>query len=753
MFLKHKFLKFAEIMLGIFTLSLIDNKTSCAGERPPNIVEIMPDQHNARTMSCAGHYLVKTPNLDRIAKEGVMFTNAFVTASVCSPSRASLITGLYVESHGVRGNEVPIPLELLTIAEVLRDRGYATCAVGKMHLEHPPQKYGYNESFEKDYGQYFGNKGLSKYKDDVFDDIPIAWKVGILGLPDEETQTAYWARQTVEFIKKHKDEPFYICFHPNPPHDPYLAPQPYVSMYNVNEIKLPKYIDNEWVTKPVSHTNTAKAWGYYSLTDDQIKRSTVCYLGLVSHVDRWVGYILDALKELGLEDNTIVIYTADHGDMVGEHRSFGKGHGMYDSTTRVPLLIRYPKAFPKGKVINELVSSIDYVPTLLELTSTPVPDEMKNLPGKSLVPLVQSRAKKLHDVVFAGDAGRKMIRTETWKLIFYGQEKGTPGELYNLKDDPGELYNLITNSKYENKIQELKGQYDNWWSSIPHAPQYKSRPVLSVDRFRKDRAAKAAARIKERIKKALEKNSSLAVGVIPPANGMNVLYVEEVMKQAGLRIFNVSPNLFLGLNSPRYPVMLYLGTGDGDYARTYKEERDAEEALLNYMKGGGILISIASFPFYYPCEYKDENWVQIKGAQGRLGDKMGLYICGTGDKQGDCQGWKDPPEKELYFEHVQNDKIFASLPGKIPFSILKDKRYRPASSHLLSREDEFIPILNLKSEDGNSYGPAIAVIKRNSGDFKNATIIYIWGALINTEYAQDLFADVIAYALEQSVKY
>lgn len=448
---------------------------------------IIADQHSGKALGWVGHPMVKTPNLDKLASQGTLFLNAFAAGLPCSPSRASILTGMFPHSHGVRLNDTPLGDELTTFAEVLKRHGYKTAAIGKMHEGKHPTKYGFDLWIGyREHLEYLRRKGYKNVKSPIVGSLdkakliptPFKFPVGRAGLRPEDGADAFFATKAIEFLERTKGEPFllYLSFHG--PHDPYTPPPPYDSLYDPKRLPLPKFdIETELRTKPERQAKMRQHWGCDKLTEEQRRILLAHYLGMVTYTDHQVGRVLRKLSELGLEENTLVIYTADHGDMMGEHGMFLKGSVLYEPVVKVPLIIRLPKAVPAGRRVHELVSNVDLLPTILELLGlgAEIPSEIQ---GRSLVPLLRGRPGRWREVVFCEEGvegwGRiVMARTGRWKLTQYTNfETGElePAELYDLRADPGELRNLVSDQRFAPIVKRLFSEIERWDMSTPHAP-------------------------------------------------------------------------------------------------------------------------------------------------------------------------------------------------------------------------------------------------------------------------------------------
>ncbi|MFC1735187.1 sulfatase [Candidatus Hydrogenedentota bacterium] len=455
----------------------------------PNILYIITDQQRADAMSCAGNPVVKTPNMDRLARAGAMFTNAFVCTGQCVPSRQATITGRYPHANRVQWNSAPLADDELTVAEIMNEQGYKSVAVGKMHFVRRDASHGFEYrnigSHAWPHGEYKEYLDKNNIEWTTYDFKPEEGEKeskftryiasGTTDVPEKFFYTTYTADVVLEKLEELKDEAFCMWVGFNGPHHPHYPPEPWASMYDPKDIPLPEWIENEFANKP--EWQKAFFMGdkhkYYKRTPAEFKFMLSKYYGFVSLVDKNVGRIMDKLEELGIEENTIVVFTSDHGDYMGEHRLALKSVANYDATTHVPLIVRYPKKIKPGQVRDELVGNVDHLATILELAGVPEPlvgragkEDRRLLQGKSFAPLLEGKSYQPSDALFFEMGGNDMesqklkgIRTKKWK---YNYNHGQVDELYDLEKDPGELYNLVGEKRYASVIREMRGCILEW---------------------------------------------------------------------------------------------------------------------------------------------------------------------------------------------------------------------------------------------------------------------------------------------------
>lgn len=415
--------------------------------RARNLLFILSDQHRGDGLGAAGHPIVRTPRLDRLASEGVLFQHAYVASPLCVPSRASLLSGRYPHQHGCTSNQGRLRGEERTFAEALSEAGFQTLAIGKVHgvhdgFEHVRVPVG--GSFEHELQGYFDEEGQ-----------PLYGKAEVAGPKYYDARIAYRAVEELERLEQ-SGERFALLVGFHAPHPPFLVPEPYDAAYDPEAMALPAFEEAELDHKP-SWQRVAYEKERARLSDADLRAMIACYWARVAYLDRQVGRVLDALDDLDLAEETLVVYSSDHGENLGDHGLMGKFASFYESEVRVPLVMRLPGALPAGRVVQKPVEQIDVVPTLLELLGVAVPETSE---GWNLLPLVEGRPRAARPWVFASirpddESSAYMVRTENWKLCYYTDQ---PGELYNLRRDPGERVNLWTDPE----ALEMRERLTRW---------------------------------------------------------------------------------------------------------------------------------------------------------------------------------------------------------------------------------------------------------------------------------------------------
>lgn len=444
-----------------------------APARRPNVLLIMTDQHRADALGAYGNQVIRTPHLDALARGGVLFRNCWAQHPVSMPSRASIFTGRYPSAHRVRSNGVPLPRHEKTLAQVFLDNGYRTGGAGKFHFiphlgrqlptmeTHPEPFYGFQEFHIGEDGRV-GEHGLwlerehPEYARKRDNEIPI------------ELHNTYWtASHTIEFIRRcaARGEPFLAFCSFVDPHHSYNPPPPYRDMYKESEMPPPVIRAGELADKPPFF----EAWSkQYQNFNQRVRYHRTQYYGEVTFIDDSIGRILAGLDELKIRDNTLLVFTSDHGDLLGDHGLFFKGPFHYRACANVPLLFNWPGRLRSGKVVEGIVQEIDLFPTITELAGVANPPGVQGRSQRALLSTdgndtgYQSALIEfaVSGATAAGIAAEfpdlYTIRSLRWRLSYYpGKEYG---ELYDLEGDPHEFVNRWRDPGLEAVKRRLKDE-------------------------------------------------------------------------------------------------------------------------------------------------------------------------------------------------------------------------------------------------------------------------------------------------------
>jgi choline-sulfatase len=439
----------------------------------------MSDEHAPMFSSAYGHPFVQTPNMDRLARQGTTFDAAYCNAPLCVPSRLSFMTGQFVSHCEGWDNAKPLPSDVMTWPYYLRSLGYDSLLSGKMHLVGPDKLHGFSKQLAFDphgggtaddetarrlglsqrslHPIHLWNEGVPTSEDPW----PSVKQAGSGRSPMIESDDAIEAA-ALAYLKDpaRKDNPFALCVGFVAPHFPFIVPEPFFSMYYPEHGDLPNNPPGHLENLPAAAQRLRQAFNFDGYTEEEVRKARAAYYGLITYMDDKIGKLLDALDEQGLADNTVIIYTSDHGESLGEHGLWRKMN-FYEQSARVPLQISWPGVLPEGQRVAEAVSLVDVTATILDIVGQP-PDEVPYwmLDGDSLLPLIRGEEDEWKNEAFVEhlahgtDRPRAMIRQDNWKLCY---SHGVPPdvELYDLETDPGEFTNLADDPEFDDVREEL----------------------------------------------------------------------------------------------------------------------------------------------------------------------------------------------------------------------------------------------------------------------------------------------------------
>ena len=470
----------------------------------PNILWICSDQQRFDTLGCYGNPFVRTPHLDRLAENGVLFEHAYCQNPVCTPSRASFLTGRYPRTTRVRQNGQSIPADEVLVTKLLSDAGYVCGLSGKLHLStvYPSVSPGTERRIDDGYDEFhwmhhpwpdwptneyhhwLREKGAT-YQDEPYKGSPFVR----IGMPEELHPTTWCARKAVNFVEAcaECDHPWLFSVNFFDPHHIFDPPAAYLErcLKQLDAIPLPNYVPGELDHKPPfqaeDHGIAYDGRRYDDMTDDDHRVNRAGYWAMCDLIDVQVGRILEALDRTSQRDNTIVIYMSDHGEMLGDHGLYYKGPYLYDPAVRVPLIVSMPSTIPANVRSRALVELVDLAPTLLDAAGL---ERHPGMQGRSLWPLLTGRSNSdaHRDDVYcesyaAAGPGRDpkdyltMLRTRAHKLIaVHGLDCG---ELYDLENDPDETHNLWSSAEHQDlKLTMLRRLCDRMaWTVDPLPPR------------------------------------------------------------------------------------------------------------------------------------------------------------------------------------------------------------------------------------------------------------------------------------------
>ena len=452
------FMRFVKLFLPTLSACLL---SACAISHPPaaaqpNVLVILTDDQRWDAMSCAGHPFLKTPNIDRLAAEGARFSNMFVTTSLCSPSRASILSGRYARSHGVLNNFTEYPNDLPSYPRRLKEAGYETAYIGKWYMGED------NDAQRPGFDHWMSHRGQGNYFDNEFNIDGERRKI-----PGYYTTVV--TEHAVGWLKQPHHKPWMLVVGQKAPHGGPIEPEPRFAhaFDNVRISRPPNADDYANPDKPAWLKEGYTTWHggggpLYGLKEyDRFVRT---YLATLLSVDESVGRIYETLRASGQLDNTVVIFTSDNGFVLGEHGRVDK-RTMYDESLRVPLLVRYPRLVRPGTIVDKMVLTLDLAPSILDICRT---KPLQDIHGRSWKPLLAGNMRGWrtsflyeynYEKQFPYTPNVRGVRTDDWKLIRYPHGDGTPdrfkAELYDLRHDPLEQHNLIDDPRFAAKRIEL----------------------------------------------------------------------------------------------------------------------------------------------------------------------------------------------------------------------------------------------------------------------------------------------------------
>jgi len=443
----------------------------------PNILIIHTDEQRWDALGANGNPHIHTPNLDRLAREGVNFDHCFAQNPVCMPSRISLLAGQYASTLGLQHMAAPVPEQVMTLEHMLGRSGYATACIGKLHFLphanrdhrelHPAYGFDHLEisdepgCYEDAYRAWVRRKAPDQL-DHVSLGLPPAtamWHramginddivhptdrqpnraIAFPGRPDV-THSAFVAEQTMAYLERPHDTPFFLFSGFYSPHMPWVAPREFLDLYDPSAMPIPAFPPD---------IDAQRKEGHFS--DDELRSVYQGYYAMVSEVDHYVGQIRACLEAQGLAEDTLVVFTSDHGDWLGEHLRYGKGHWAPDCVSRVPLILWWPGKLPDpGKTRAGLVECVDVAPTLLTLAGLPIPPALQ---GNCLLPEVPNDCVADDGLALCEYTGWKTLRTQRWHYVLEADGREM---LFDLEKDPSEYHNVADEAASAGPLATLR---------------------------------------------------------------------------------------------------------------------------------------------------------------------------------------------------------------------------------------------------------------------------------------------------------
>jgi len=449
-----------------------------AASARPNILFVMVDEMRWDAMGCEKHPVVRTPNLDQLAREGVRFASSYTVSPVCSPARACVFTGRYAHVNGVTMNGVPAHNHEIFLPSVLRHHGYHTAIAGKLHYTPTRFAYGFDQfwSFSSEgptpeigYNAYLRNKHGSPAKWPI---VPgtcpwphdaLGRDVGLFKYPKEDFETEWLTDRSIDYLRSRKgsSQPWFLFTSYLKPHSPSVEPEPYFNMYDPDGMPIPKLPPDAKQARAAQTGRSRRHW----VDDERMMRvMSAKYYGAITHIDDQVGRLSGELKRLGMAENTLVLFTADHGNMLGDRGRWFKGL-QYEGSARVPLLWRGPKGSKEngGRTVNQVIENTDLMPSILEAAGLPVPEGVQ---GRSFLKLARGGDPRWKNRCFS-QLRSGMLLDGPFKYIDNSLDGTGSRELYDLANDPKEGRNLGADAKHRERVTEMATQVAAWRADHP----------------------------------------------------------------------------------------------------------------------------------------------------------------------------------------------------------------------------------------------------------------------------------------------
>ena len=442
--------------------------------KKPNILVIMVDQLCAKFLAAYGHKTVKTPNIDRLARDGVVFDNFYSPSPLCAPARAAMMSGQLPSRNRVYDNAAEFASQIPSFAHYLRLEGYRTCLSGKMHFVGPDQLHGFEERLTTDiYPADFGWTPDWRKPQERVD----WWYHNLLsvmqaGIAEQTNQLEYddevgfqACRRIYDYARNPEQRPFCLVTSFTHPHDPYAARAKHWNLYSDDEIDPPATpaIPYDDMDPHSQRLFKVSAMDDYNITDQDVKNARRAYYANISYLDDHVGKILATLDDCGLSDDTVVMFTSDHGDMLGERGLWYKMSFM-EHSSRVPLIVYAPGRF-KARRVTQPASLLDILPTLTDMAGRN--HHAATLDGVSLLPLLEGKAEDKDRAIYAELTAEGclaplfMIRQGDWKYV---ATRPDPDQLFNLVDDPHEMNNLAANPDHASTVRRFRSMAATRWN-------------------------------------------------------------------------------------------------------------------------------------------------------------------------------------------------------------------------------------------------------------------------------------------------
>jgi arylsulfatase A-like enzyme len=489
--------------------------SSTTKEKRPNVILITTDQQRKDSLGCYGSDFVHTPNLDRLAREGVQFERSYCTSPVCTPSRASIYSGKYVSKHGAWNVGTTLSEEEACLPHLLKESGYQTYHIGKLHFQPflaPAEQsketvpewaklypeftgpyYGFDQiemcmghttnGVAGHYGDWVRKKtGTAQFPHESLASSSFGGEAIKWDIPSGCTNTDWVRERTLAFLDEqvNVDQPFFLSVGFQDPHHPHALPDEYAQDLHPELMPLPQFTKGELDDKPPYfnevhngrwskdhplHGRYAMAgqgfdsYNYHEVTEEDARLGRAYYYRMVELIDQAIGDIMRSLDERGLTNDTIIVFTSDHGELLGDHGIWMKGPFLYEQLISVPLIFSWKGSLKVNKLNSDMISLVDLTPTLLSLCNLPIPEDMDGLDMSTVLQQGESSPRQAALIEHIDDPSKirlKTVVTDRYKMTVYiGQSYG---ELYDFVEDSGEIINLWNNPEYMEIRQDLYGK-------------------------------------------------------------------------------------------------------------------------------------------------------------------------------------------------------------------------------------------------------------------------------------------------------
>jgi choline-sulfatase len=460
---RREFLK----MTGLAAGSLVLPRLAFGKDKPankPNILVVMSDEHNAGVLGCNGNAIVKTPNLDGLARRGITFQSCYCNSPLCVPSRLSFTSGKYASRVSVWNNGCWLPIaDYPSLPRIMNAAGYESILCGKMHYDRT-RRYGFKEIGGNMNNSVKTGRGSRRKADDLAPKPDISPRFNDFHTGDNSSVLKHdraVTAGTVDFLKNRKasDKPFFMLAGYLAPHFPLIVPEEYWRQYR-GKVPMPKIPEGHLESQPLNYKHLRIGFNIEDVPDEIVCKGRELYYGLTQWVDEEIGKVLDCLAGREVADNTIVIYTTDHGENMGEHGLWWK-NCMYEHASRVPLIVSWPARWKGGQRRIQTCSLVDVVQTIAELGGADVPADWN---GDSMIDWLDNPDTEWKDLAVSEyyahniASGFAMIRKGRYKYVYHTPANAShPAEceLYDLRSDPGEFNNLARRERYKDRIDTL----------------------------------------------------------------------------------------------------------------------------------------------------------------------------------------------------------------------------------------------------------------------------------------------------------